>query len=1002
MAPEARRRKRPAVHDDSESQTEGSAAATEISVDEYDSESSRRSRPRRRMEDADDGDAGINGTLGSDGPSHHSDAHHKPGAVVRVQVRNFGTYSAGEFFPGPYLNMVLGPNGTGKSTLGRALCIGLAFPHKLLANADSVSAFVKHGEDAASIEIELKRLPNEARNPIIRVKLNKDNNSQKFWLNGKEVPKKRIEQLAKRFNIQIDNVCQFLPQERVAEFAKLSDVDLLHEMLRAAASNDVVAGHRQLKELYESLESYRTRVREDEDRVEKLDRSLLAMQQDVDKFRDRQAALERIELVEAAIEAARYQKAIEAFHKAKEEMTMAKAKAKALGEENEPTLQRITEMKAYRDELVRVVESRKQALTTADSAGAELLEKITEAENAVGEHDQEMKLQRDTYDKRRQGLAAKKAQITDLEAQRKQTPPEYDAAHWRSKIRAHRDRQAELTRENNDLLEKQRSITEGVRKAKKEFGDIRAEAAKMNTLLGKRENELRREDADAYKAWQWLNNGGNKSMFGEEVFGPPLLSCSMKDMRYADEVQVLIHKREMCSFIVQTQSDYDKLTNQLFKQQGLNFSVRTFSGKRADYPSPGRAQDFGFDGWAIDYLDGPELQLAYLCSAAQLHKIGVSRSDISPDQFRKLERQDQVMTWAAGKTLYKNVHRREYGDAGRSTSTRQIPQAAFWTDGQEFDKAVESQHAEQEQMLRRRVDEYKKQSATVQEELEVVAKAITQVTQDTERDTKTKDQLQRNKVKYDALPQAIKNAVSERDTLDRTVQELKASVNELASRRHDLLVEQARATLVHKNHLPVIWEAHQALVEAQILSIQAKSDVRSLEARNKAIVDQCAEERSLAEKAQREYKVHKAQARAQQETVSGIQAKHDDEEFINAFLAMGKERSVESLEAEAAAEKTTIEAMNIPFDTMENFKKFSTDKDHAEIRLARHKGKQIALQTEIEEVRSTWEPQVDELVSSVNDAFRASFERISCAGEVQLHKDEDFSKWAIRPMVSFR
>ena len=42
---------------------------------------------------------------------------HQPGAIVRIKLTNFVTYTSAEFFPGPNLNMVIGPNGTGKSTL---------------------------------------------------------------------------------------------------------------------------------------------------------------------------------------------------------------------------------------------------------------------------------------------------------------------------------------------------------------------------------------------------------------------------------------------------------------------------------------------------------------------------------------------------------------------------------------------------------------------------------------------------------------------------------------------------------------------------------------------------------------------------------------------------------------------------------------------------------------------------------------------------------------------
>ena len=52
---------------------------------------------------------------------------HQPGSIVRVKLTNFVTYTAVEFCPGPSLNMIIGPNGTGKSTLVCAICLGLGW-----------------------------------------------------------------------------------------------------------------------------------------------------------------------------------------------------------------------------------------------------------------------------------------------------------------------------------------------------------------------------------------------------------------------------------------------------------------------------------------------------------------------------------------------------------------------------------------------------------------------------------------------------------------------------------------------------------------------------------------------------------------------------------------------------------------------------------------------------------------------------------------------------------
>ena len=70
---------------------------------------------------------------------------HQPGSIVRVSLKNFVTYTRAEFHPGPSLNMVIGPNGTGKSTLVCAICLGLGWKTEHLGRAKDIGEFVKHG-----------------------------------------------------------------------------------------------------------------------------------------------------------------------------------------------------------------------------------------------------------------------------------------------------------------------------------------------------------------------------------------------------------------------------------------------------------------------------------------------------------------------------------------------------------------------------------------------------------------------------------------------------------------------------------------------------------------------------------------------------------------------------------------------------------------------------------------------------------------------------------------
>jgi chromosome segregation ATPase len=65
------------------------------------------------------------------------------------------TYSKVEILPEPGLNVVIGPNGTGKSTIVCGICLGLAGSPKILGRQNTIPEFIKHGESSAVIEIDL-------------------------------------------------------------------------------------------------------------------------------------------------------------------------------------------------------------------------------------------------------------------------------------------------------------------------------------------------------------------------------------------------------------------------------------------------------------------------------------------------------------------------------------------------------------------------------------------------------------------------------------------------------------------------------------------------------------------------------------------------------------------------------------------------------------------------------------------------------------------------------
>lgn len=80
------------------------------------------------------------------------------------------------------MNMIIGPNGTGKSTIVCAIALGLGGAPSLLGRAKNIAEFVKTGEEEATITIELKKVG--VRNIVIQRTFRKNDNTNTWRING--------------------------------------------------------------------------------------------------------------------------------------------------------------------------------------------------------------------------------------------------------------------------------------------------------------------------------------------------------------------------------------------------------------------------------------------------------------------------------------------------------------------------------------------------------------------------------------------------------------------------------------------------------------------------------------------------------------------------------------------------------------------------------------------------------------------------------------------------
>jgi structural maintenance of chromosomes protein 5 len=171
------------------------------------------------------------------------------------------TYKHCVFQPGPRINLVIGPNGVGKSSILCAVVLGLGGAPRLLGRQKDLAQFVRRvdsvgaASDRATIRITLKADPNDAafsQDPIIERSFGRGGNQSKWKINHKNSTEKQVREIVREtFGIRLDNLCMFLPQDIVGNFSNYTSQQILRETQLAILGEESVEEQERLQKLVE-------------------------------------------------------------------------------------------------------------------------------------------------------------------------------------------------------------------------------------------------------------------------------------------------------------------------------------------------------------------------------------------------------------------------------------------------------------------------------------------------------------------------------------------------------------------------------------------------------------------------------------------------------------------------------------------------------------------------------------------------------------------------------
>ena len=285
------------------------------------------------------------------------------------------------------------------------------------------------------IEIELaadgKR---HKKNPIIRCNIKREGNKSHFSINGKPASKKGVLDLARSFSIQIDNLCQFLPQDKVVEFAAMTPVELLRSTQRAVAPPEMLEMHESLKELRRHQKELEASQISDQDMLTNLEGRQRMQEADVERMREREAIKDRVRMLEASKPFAEYRGARIKHREAKDKRKDAAAELKKLEDEIEPSLRAVNAKQLYQEQIETVVGERSRMIKRAEQAADSIDQRLKALHEQTVELTNAQEAERKGTQETRVEIARLKGVITRLQKRMEERPPDLDVSSYNERI----------------------------------------------------------------------------------------------------------------------------------------------------------------------------------------------------------------------------------------------------------------------------------------------------------------------------------------------------------------------------------------------------------------------------------------------------------------------------------------------------------------------------------------------------------------------------------------
>lgn len=913
------------------------------------------------------------------------------GAIVRIKLENFMTYTYVELRPGANLNVIVGTNGSGKSSLVCAICLGLCGTPHTVGRASNVSDYIRHGANAALIEIELSNT--SGPNTIIERRIT---SSKSTWkINGVATSHKTVEGLVAKLNIQVNNLCQFLPQDRVADFVRMSRQELLEGTERAVGSSELFDLHQRLKELQQkratleaSLKGQKTRLEQDRQKVSHLD-------SEVKKFQEHKEVQHRIERMRQKLAWMEYEDARHLFLEEKNKLRDEEQKLK-VKEQAQALLQTAVDKVAKLQAIITARDKQLKAELADDSKDVEtslqdlgdLADKFSSVKHELRRKIQEEESRSERIKKYLDEIAGIEREVAessreDVEAKIKDLQEEIHACN----------------REISSISNEKATADNFIRDKQRESNAVVQEIKRLNDLSNQRLELLRRRSRDAYEATIWLQQ--NQGRFKGKIYPPIMTQIDLLNATDAKYVEAQFPAKDLLAFVAEYPEDLNSFLGTVRDSQNLRVNGVVVPSESLESFKPRRPLSeisrCGFRAYIQSLFSAPEGVMRYLCKRYRVHDIPVG--DKRTEDCLAEVRQLGIRRFFTKDNLY-TVKVSQYDPSRTTTMSSELSAPRLLTMSVDVTnlKKLEKEKQALAEEIAAQTAEVKKLNAkdrALQQQLEELRTSKKRLIGELSRIKQLGVVLEQ---KRNAL-QRLRN-----ESIDLDAERRKA-----VSEQQKICASRVHQLLIYGKKLSVCYKKHRLFAEHRLDMVRTLDDRKKAEEKLKVaqnefrILENMV--RSLREKlVELKRETQRKLRTAQEATKCSSSTFTIPPDVAKDFRALPT--TAEEITRQLHAEEVKLSCM-LPVDVSveheyhqrkRDIKQLEKDVDQNEKELSE-------LEDDMERTRGRWLPNIEQLLERINVGFGRFFHALGCAGDVSLYQGEQahqYDQFGVNIRVKFR